>query len=403
MSSHRIAVVGAGIAGLLSATLLARSGAEVRLFERAASPGGRARTTEKGGFFLNIGPHALYRAGRAAAVLRALGVPVRGRVPPLTGLALYRGEETGLAPFACAALGIADQARLSGLLARVAVGAPGVRAGESVASWLDRVAPSPGLRAWLDGMVRVSTYAWEPSAMSADAVAAQIGRALRGVLYLDGGWQTIVEGLVRAAVEAGVQQHYGVEVRACAPGAVAWSGGDAPADAVVLAVAPKVAARLSGSAALGAFAAEARPVRAACLDLALSSLPDPKRAFLLGLDEPVYASVHSNTAALAPAGGAVVHIARYLGDAPSGERSALEALADRLQPGWRERVVEARFFPSIVVQEALTPWFSPEVPDAPHLRVAGDWVGEEGMLVDAAAASAEGAARGLTLHALAAK
>ena len=389
MSNTRVAVVGAGLAGLMGSIWLARSGHEVHLYERAGGPGGRARTTVKEGFQLNIGPHALYKAGHAARALAALGVKVQGRVPPLTGLALYQGQETSLAPPGCAALGFADQARLSGILARLAVGMPGVIAEESVAQWLDRVAPSAGLRAWMEGMVRVSTYANEPTCMRAEAVAGQLGRALRGVLYLDGGWQTLVDGLVERAKEAGVHLHFGAQIRSCArPGSVELEGGSEPADSVVLAVAPAIAARLSGSAQLARFAAEARPVRAACLDLALSSLPAPKRAFLLGLDEPVYASVHSETAKLAPSGGAVMHLARYLGPEPSGERAALESLADRLQPGWRERVVIERFMPSMVVQEALIPWPSPAVPDAPHLRVVGDWVGAEGMLADAASASA---------------
>jgi hypothetical protein len=54
------------------------------------------------------------------------------------------------------------------------------------------------------------------------------------------------------------------------------------------------------------------PVRAACLDVGLARLPEPRRTFALGLDEPTYLSVHSKTAKLAPEGAAAIHVAKYL-------------------------------------------------------------------------------------------
>ena len=41
-----------------------------------------------------------------------------------------------------------------------------------------------------------------------------------------------------------------------------------------------------------------------CLDVALSSLPDKDALFALGVDRPLYFSVHSAYAKLAPNGGA---------------------------------------------------------------------------------------------------
>jgi len=67
---HRgdVAVVGGGVAGLAAAALIGRSGRKVRLFEQSHLLGGRAQTKEKDGFYLNIGPHALYRGGRGMEV-----------------------------------------------------------------------------------------------------------------------------------------------------------------------------------------------------------------------------------------------------------------------------------------------------------------------------------------------
>jgi hypothetical protein len=60
-------------------------------------------------------------------------------------------------------------------------------------------------------------------------------------------------------------------------------------------------------------AKEAKPVRMACLDVALSSLPDKDALFALGVDRPLYFSVHSAYAKLAPEGGVLIHVAKFLG------------------------------------------------------------------------------------------
>src|SRR5512143_297302 len=83
--SGEVIVIGGGMAGLAAAAFLARYGKKVRLFEQSHALGGRAQTRQQEGFYLNIGPHALYRGGRAIEVLRELGVHPRGRVPSVSG------------------------------------------------------------------------------------------------------------------------------------------------------------------------------------------------------------------------------------------------------------------------------------------------------------------------------
>ena len=80
-----VAVVGGGLSGFTAAAFAGREGLAVGVLEKAASPGGRARTRDEGGFLFNLGPHALYRSGEAMAILRELGVRFRGRVPPAGG------------------------------------------------------------------------------------------------------------------------------------------------------------------------------------------------------------------------------------------------------------------------------------------------------------------------------
>src|SRR6185369_2065727 len=93
--------------------------------------------------------------------------------------------------------------------------------------------------------------------------------------------------------------------------------------AVLVAGGPDTVAALAGAAGGSNVASEwakrARPVHASSLDVALRALPRPHATFALGIDEPLYASVHSAWARLAPDGGALVHVLRYgglAGEAP---------------------------------------------------------------------------------------
>src|SRR5262249_40321200 len=80
-----IVVVGGGLGGLACAAYLARAGRSVTVLERAAALGGRARTTREGDFYLNLGPHALYRKGAGTEVLAELEVRHTGGVPKASG------------------------------------------------------------------------------------------------------------------------------------------------------------------------------------------------------------------------------------------------------------------------------------------------------------------------------
>src|SRR6516225_8886265 len=70
----RTIVVGGGVAGLATATYLARGGMRVTILEKSVTLGGRAITDTVSGFALNRGVHALYTGGPASSVLSELGV-----------------------------------------------------------------------------------------------------------------------------------------------------------------------------------------------------------------------------------------------------------------------------------------------------------------------------------------
>ena len=120
----------------------------------------------------------------------------------------------------------------------------------------------------------------------------------------------------------------------------------------------------------------------------------------LGIDQPLYYSVHSAYAQLTPSGGALIHAAKYGGD-PAAEPE-LEKLLDDMQPGWRDVVVHRRFLPQMTVSNAIAEPARDGAARRPPastpirgLYLAGDWVGDDGILSDAALSSARAAAKGI--------
>ncbi|GMU01303.1 FAD-dependent oxidoreductase [Corallococcus caeni] len=414
MQAMKVAVVGGGLGGLTAAALLARGGLEVTLYERSKYLGGRARTTEVEGFRFNLGPHALYRAGAALRVLERLGVKPQGGVPVPTGShallagrlhTLPRGPVTLMTTDVLSLAGKLEVAKLLAGLARIDTGPLGPM---PMRQWLETRLTRKDSQAFIAALVRVASYCADLEALSAEAALKQLQCATAAnVLYVDGGWSTLVDAVEHLGREAGVRLELSTRVEAVVlqdgdtrvEGVRLADGTVHRADAVVLAGSPAdVAALVPGDAVLAREAREAVPIQAATLELGLSALPRPDAFFALGVDGPWYASVHSASAKLAPAGGAMVHVAKYLGGADTECRETeLEAVMDALQPGWRAKVVARRFRPSLTVsgglpqaaKGGLTGRPPVEVPHVGGLFRVGDWVGAEGMLADASLASAE--------------
>lgn len=416
-----VVVIGGGIAGLAAATFIARGGRSVRLFEQSRALGGRAQTKEQGGFYLNIGPHALYRSGRGMEVLRELGIEPRGSVPSVSGAFAIKNNTKHTFPAGALSLlmtslfGLSAKLEAARLLASVAKIDGNRVMNVTVREWLGQNVSHAEVRDLILAAFRVATYTNAPDLMSAGAALEQLKKAQdASVLYLDSGWQTLVDALRDAALRSGVEIENGKRVEAVTRNTtgsidgVRLAGGiEVKASTVVVASSPSVLAELVEGfeqTSLARWSTESIPVRAACLDLALSHLPKPKATFALGIDRPHYLSVHSAAARLAPEGSALIHAAKYLppdhNDSSESVEQELEDLLDLVQPGWRDAVVYRRFLPDMIVMNAL-PLASlggtrgrpgPQVIDVPGLFVAGDWVGEEGLLVDASLASARRAA-----------
>jgi phytoene dehydrogenase-like protein len=414
-TATNIAVVGAGLAGLTAAAYVARAGHPVTVFERSSRLGGRADTHDQRGFLFNYGPHALYAKGPAVDVLRELGVSFAGRKPPVSGYFLRDGILHALNPVALVTtslLSASGKFAAMRALASVYRAKPGSAASASWREWSNDRCSNDGARDLLDALVRVSTYANDPERLSAEVALMQLQTGARhGVLYLDGGWQTLVDGLRAAAERAGAciladAPVAGIDYDADGVRSVRLSDGSfIAASSVIIAGSPQLAAQfVPGSEDLQSLAAQSIPVRAACLDLGFRRLPIPKQRFSLGVDKPYYFSQHSGIAQLAPDGRSLVQVAKYLAtedasDATSLERE-LEAFVDIVQPGWRDELIERRFLPNMVVVNALATAQkgglagrpSPDATGIPGVYVAGDWVGSEGWLSDASFASGKRAA-----------
>lgn len=377
--NENITVVGGGPGGLAVAALLARGGRRVRLLERGAL-GGRAHTRTIEGCLVNDGPHALYRGGAARRVLERLGIEPKGFIPPASGALAWCGGSLHALPagpvslLSSTLMTLPEKLELGRLMARL----PHLDPGEgSVNDWLARDVKSARVADVVRAILRVTTYTNHPDALQARRALVQLRLALaKNVLYLEGGWQSLV-GSLRAAAE-----HAGVEIQENHP-VHALPEGD-----VVLAVPPREASKLVPGLDVSGLV----PVRAACLDLVLSQLPQPRRTFCLGIDVPTYFSVHSNVVPLGP--HHVVAVAKYLGPRDRGADALeqLEAVTEAMQPGFRALTLARRFLPELTVMHAV-PGHRLPMQAGPRTWLVGDWVGEEGMLLDASLSSAEAVAQ----------
>ncbi|MGA7692163.1 MAG: FAD-dependent oxidoreductase, partial [Nitrososphaeraceae archaeon] len=403
VDSLDLVIIGGGLAGLTTATLLARSGKTVTLFEQSSKEiGGRARTTVIDGFYFNQGPHALFLTDAGDSVLKEIGIPYTGGIAASKAYLIIGGKKHEVP---------AEYSRLSGK--------SNESSGESIDSqffnslakidfselenvtvqeWLDKNIHDKNFAEIVKTLVRLNTYGNDPDIQSIGSALRQIYVGSRsGHMYVDGGWETFVDGLLTAAKNANAMIIMGkkaTKVKRADPSGWLITLSDktqVSAKIVVMAAGPKEIYSLFDDnerpEVLSKAAKEAKPIRLVCLDVALSSLPDKDTLFALGIDRPLYFSVHSTHAKLAPEGGALIHVAKYLGTSiepkPREDQPELEEILDLLQPGWRQVLVKKRPLPNMVVSNALVTAAvgglagRPDPKIADNLYVVGDWVGKE--------------------------
>jgi phytoene dehydrogenase-like protein len=413
VDSLDVVIIGGGVAGLTTAALLSRSGKAVTLFEHSSREiGGRARTAEIDGFYFNQGPHALYLTDASDSILKEIGITYTGGIPAGKGYLISGGKKREIAgDYSSWLSGKNDGSQF--FISPTKIDFSQL---ESVTEqeWLDKNIHDINDAEIIKTIFRLNTYANDPEIQSIGPVLHQIYVGSRaGVMYLDGGWQTLVDGLLTVAKNANARIVMGKKaIRVKRTDSSGWQvllsdKTQVSAKIVVIAAGPMDAYSLFDDKerpeVLSRAAKEAKPVRLVCLDVALSSLPDKDTLFALGVDRPLYFSVHSAYAKLAPEGGALVHVAKYLGTSiepkPREDQPELEEFLDLLQPGWRQVLVKKRPLPNMVVSNALVTAADgglggrPDTKIAENLYIVGDWVGKEGLLSNASAASAKHAAQ----------
>ncbi|MGD6853935.1 phytoene desaturase family protein [Bacillus infantis] len=405
-------IIGGGLAGLVSAAVLGKAGMKTLLLEKAKSAGGRAKTDIVSGQYFNIGPHALYKNGRAVPILKELGVEINGSAPKIGGL-LMDGHESFTAPFSPTGvlqsklLNWKEKIEWIGILRRIQKLKPGQFSNLTFQQFVDETTQTPNIQKLLFTLGRLVSYSHAPEQISARVMLAHMQIGMGGVIYVDDGWQSIIDQLYNQAVTNNVQ----IQTSANVNQLTALDNGEWQVavhnhepilcQSIIYTGPPQALSGLLGESSQLPFN-NFEPIKAAALDVALTKLPNPENLFAMGIDAPYYYSVHSNYARLSKKGeSTILHVLKYHHPNESidatEEKRKLENFLEELQPGWQKYIITKRCLPQITVNGRL-----PKTGDEllffrgqailPGLYTAGDWASASFILSEAAAESGKQAA-----------
>jgi phytoene dehydrogenase-like protein len=368
--SDRITVVGGGIAGLVAAIQCAQQGRSVVLHEATGKLGGRARSAS-GPYLANHGPHALYGDGPFYAWLRReklLPRLVRPSVPTLR--TRIDGRITRLPlPLVSATIRLRGQAS----------------ADLDYRTWAAQRAGERAVEAAI-GFVSLPTFHHDPGELSAAFCHERFHRlAFHGhrVRYVVGGWNVLVDKLVRRATDLGVQIETGSRIT------------DLPNQPVILTLPLSAASGLLPDRGLSVTGA-----RTVLLDVAMAS---PRRSprVVFDLTERLYLTrITGPDRSLAPTGEDLIQASAGLRpDESIGQATRrIESVMDAGFPGWRERETWRRRSLAENSTGAIdlpgTTWRDrPAIDQGDGLYLAGDAVAAPGLLSEVSFNSATQAAR----------
>lgn len=260
----------------------------------------------------------------------------------------------------------------------------------SAREWIEANVDDERQRDLAAGLVRVTTFVADHHALPADVARTQLRLgAWPGVRYIVGGWQWMVDALASQAERRGATLHRRAAVRAVERRGGRWVAAtderEFASDAMIVAAGlPAAFGKL-----VDGLEVPGPPAEVSVLDLGLARLPT-RTTFAFGADQPTYYSKHSPGRAGSNQAGVLMTAMSYAG-APEAD---LEGIADTVHPGWREELLLRRHLPRMTPIGAIaSPTRRPGVEIEPGLFAAGDWIGAEGWLADAALASGAAAAR----------
>jgi phytoene dehydrogenase-like protein len=123
--------------------------------------------------------------------------------------------------FLTQALSLPDKLQAAGLLRKLGSRSFAPAPELTVKQWLDQESLRPNVRGLAEMLIRLSTYSNDMAALSAAAAVAQVQLGIHsGVLYLDGGWETLIEGLQAKAQAMGVIIEAGQSADSVEPGTI---------------------------------------------------------------------------------------------------------------------------------------------------------------------------------------
>ncbi|WP_088069880.1 phytoene desaturase family protein [Gottfriedia luciferensis] len=411
-----VVVFGGGIAGLTASIYLAQEGKKVLLLEKGSKLGGRGNSTAIGNAQLNLGAHALYI--NCIEILNEVGVTVAGNPPKLSTSFIFGEQPDQMKVIEAFNLFVGNHLKWKEKMEFIHFYRQMKRLDLnelnhiSLEEYLNKTVTSRHVKNMILAFTRVTTYTNNPSIMSAGVAIGQLRSAK--VMYLNDGWQSIVNDLAKKAEQLGVDIKKRVVVSKVL--------GSYPTIQIILkdeqlieancllsTINPHDFAKLMNEQIPQSFlniCNQMIPVKAACLDLVMTALPNPKINFAVGVEKPWYFSNHSTVAKLSTnPGEIVVHVMKYLNSAiesvPSDDERELECLLDFIQPGWRDYVISRRFLPKLIVSNDIKKPFNhldyhlsnhQEV-GIEGIYVAGDWLGEREVLLKASLTSAKNASK----------
>lgn len=415
-----IVIVGGGLAGYVAANYLTKNDLSVLILEKGEKVGGRARTDKVRQQYFNLGPHALYKKGKAKLILEQFNINFPGKSPKLGGILVennleYAAPFTPYGIFTTRFLNWKERIEWITFVMKADRIDTEKLAGQTFEQWVKQTAQSKKVQSLLYILGRLATYCHAPEKVSAKIIVSHLKTVMDGVLYLDGGWQTIIDQLHNKAVMGGVQVQSRAAVKQIVPvehnhiKLVLSEGEEIFGKYVICTTGPNELNKMLGEHAnlsQSRFFTQTTTVKGATLDVALSQLPNPKRLFAMSISDPLYFSVHSNYARLSEDGeSAVLHVFKY--HHPDDRidsvkvKNELEQFLERMQPGWQKYKITSRYIPQIIVNQRL-----PQIGDEhnllrsktviPGLYIAGDWASPHFILAEGAVSSALEAAEEIT-------
>ncbi|MET3696800.1 phytoene dehydrogenase-like protein [Bacillus oleivorans] len=402
--SYDSIIIGGGLAGLVSANYLAQQGKKVAVIEKGKKLGGRAATTFVQQSYLNLGPHALYIKGATYQILKELGIHPAGRKPQLNGKIILEGQ-THPFPSSPLALLKSDFLTWKEKLEFIKIfsqllKAEWSKAGDvSFTDWLNEKRLSRKNRIVLQSLLAISSYCSESDLVSAPYAIRQLQLSIKGgVLYLDGGWETLIESLENLAQKRGVLFIKGEMVKKIKGSFPAFQielslGRQVGGKTIINTAPPLELQKIAEQSDKFAFLSKLKPVKGVALDLLLEKDETDRTSFSFDADHFIYFSNHSRAASLSEQ-YEVVHVFGY---GPTASQEQMEEFLDRILPGWRERKVYSRYLTNLAVSNAFPNRTTMRIFEKSSrvvegLFLAGDWCIDEGILADASASSAKRAA-----------